>query len=196
MGPLIGTRLPLYDQLTNRYWTPETRLDWDASFGLRQNADGTQTIYVKFPPAQSSLPYVGGPTGAIVVSNDKNPPEIDIATTVVPQKGLSETIEGKWTFTQPISSQNQAFATFAWRDEGAGPGRGYRVYRAAGPCTPPITFTQIGSSSVPATFFDMTVPSPGVYCYTVRAVVAGVEEANPSTLQVTVDPVQFMMVGE
>ena len=46
--------------------------------------------------------YVGGPTGAIVVDNTKTPPEIDIMTTTVPRKSLSETIPGLWTFTPGI----------------------------------------------------------------------------------------------
>jgi hypothetical protein len=50
----------------------------------------------------TSVPaYVGGPTGAIVVDNTKTPPEIDIATEVVPRKAQSETITGHWTFEQP-----------------------------------------------------------------------------------------------
>ena len=42
--------------------------------------------------------YVGGPTGAVTVNNGSTPPEVDIATVVVPQKGSSETISGVWTF--------------------------------------------------------------------------------------------------
>ncbi len=64
MGPLVGTRLPLWDQLTNRYWISETCLDWDHSFGLRQNKDGTQTIYVK-PPAGFVSATVDGSTSQV-----------------------------------------------------------------------------------------------------------------------------------
>lgn len=192
MGPLIGTRLPLYDQLTKRYWTPETQLDWDSSFGLRQNADGTQTVFVKFPPPQPS--YVGGPTGAIIVSNDKNPPEIDIATTVVPQKGLSETIDGLWTFKQPIVIQHDLAAWFSWKDPDAAPGRFYNIYRATGSCDG-VTFTQIGSAPVTGTFLDWTIPQPGDYCYLVKAHVGGVEQASSNPLLLTVTAAQFVTVG-
>jgi hypothetical protein len=47
IGPLVGLRLALYDTLTQRYWTVQTRFDWTNSFGLRDNGDGTQTFYVK-----------------------------------------------------------------------------------------------------------------------------------------------------
>lgn len=53
-------------------------------------------------PSMGSPVYVGGPTGAIVVNNTVTPPEIDIATEIVPQKHLSQTIDGMWTFTQGI----------------------------------------------------------------------------------------------
>ncbi len=50
VGPLVGLRLPLWDTLNYRYWTPETRMDWDRSFSLRQSEDGyTQTLHVKLP---------------------------------------------------------------------------------------------------------------------------------------------------
>ena len=45
-----------------------------------------------------SPPYVGGPTGAIVINNSVTPGEIDIATVVLPRKGSSDTISGVWTF--------------------------------------------------------------------------------------------------
>ena len=44
--------------------------------------------------------YVGGPVGAIITDNTKTPPEIDIVTSVVPRKGVSEVITGLWGFTQ------------------------------------------------------------------------------------------------
>ncbi len=74
--------VPVYDALTRRY-SYLTLAEFKALLG----------------PA-SALPYVGGPTGAIVVDNTKNPPEIDIDTSIIPQKGLSETIRGLWTFVQ------------------------------------------------------------------------------------------------
>lgn len=203
LGPIVGLRVTIYDKLCAaklghedatcyRYLKPnplQFQIDPDPS----GTSDGILSLKTG---ALGAASYVGGPTGAIIVDNTKNPPEIDIATSIVPQKGLSETIDGKWNFTQPITTQNQLVAIFTWQDSAAAPNRGYRIYRAAGPCTLPITFTQVHSSSVPATFFDMTVPSPGIYCYTVRAVVDGVEEDNPNTIQLTVDPVQFVMVGQ
>ena len=58
-------------------------------------------VYLTIPEFNKFLSnYVGGPTGAIVVNNNTNPPEIDIDTSIVPQKGHSETIKGKWAFEQ------------------------------------------------------------------------------------------------
>lgn len=67
VGPLVGLRLPVWDTLNYRYWTPETRLDWDRSFGLRQSADGyTQTFHVKLP----SYTFGRGLMTAQVVGSD------------------------------------------------------------------------------------------------------------------------------
>ena len=49
IGPTVGLRLPLWDLLYKRYWTETMRLDWDRSFGLRDNTDMTRTLYVKTP---------------------------------------------------------------------------------------------------------------------------------------------------
>lgn len=59
-------------------------------------------VYLTIPEFSKSLNnYVGGSTGAIVVNNNTNPPEIDIDTSIVPRKGQSETVLGKWVFIQP-----------------------------------------------------------------------------------------------
>lgn len=48
--------------------------------------------------SSQSNKYVGGKTGTVVTNNTVSPPEIDIVTTVVPQKNLSEEIDGLWTY--------------------------------------------------------------------------------------------------
>jgi hypothetical protein len=76
--------------------------------GLIPVLDVVHRQYVLLSPAEcralfagtSAPAYVGGPTGAIVVDNTKTPPEIDIDTSIVPRKGISETIRGLWTFVQ------------------------------------------------------------------------------------------------
>lgn len=63
--------------------------------------DKSTNPYTLRASPQGGAKYVGGPTGAIVVDNVKNPPEIDV-TSSVPRKGNSETIGGLWTYVQGL----------------------------------------------------------------------------------------------
>lgn len=64
--------------------------------------DKSVTPYVLRAVPQGGAKYVPGPLGVITVDNAKNPPEIDIVTTMLPRKSVSETISGLWSYSQGL----------------------------------------------------------------------------------------------
>ena len=103
-GPVIGLRLPLYDYSCGCYRylkldPGQTQIAPDPA----GTSNGIWSVKLYAAPGTADAGrdvYVGGPTGAIVVDNSTAPPQVDIATSVVPRKATSETIPGVWTFTQ------------------------------------------------------------------------------------------------
>lgn len=91
----------------------------------------------------------------------------------------------------PLSGQART-VTLNWNDTVNPAGTTYAVYRATGQCSGTPTFTQIATGIAVKTYLDSNV-SPGNYCYTVRAVAAGIESDNSNLAVAQVRP--FAVTG-
>lgn len=68
-------------------------------------------------------------------------------------------------------------ATLTWQDSRNPTGTTYNVYRADGLCSGTPSWSKIASAVTAKTYEDTTV-QPGNYCYTVTAVLNGMESAQ------------------
>jgi hypothetical protein len=76
--------------------------------------------------------------------------------------------------------------TLSWTDTlNPATGTTYNVYRATGLCSGTPVFSKLASAIAVKSFTDSTV-TPGNYCYTVTASVAGVESAQATPVNPTV----------
>jgi hypothetical protein len=76
-----------------------------------------------------------------------------------------------------LSQTSTHAATLAWQDNLNPSGTTYNVYRATGLCSGTPGFSKIASALSEKTYEDTTV-QPGNYCYTVTAVLNGMESAQ------------------
>jgi len=84
--------------------------------------------------------------------------------------------------TLTLQAQSPHSVTLTWDDAINPPDLvTYTIYRSQGLCSGNITFAKIATGIVPHTFVDTTVIT-GNYCFTVTAVVSGIESAQTTPL--------------
>lgn len=77
--------------------------------------------------------------------------------------------------------------TLTWVDASNPTGTTYNVYRASGLCSGTPVFSKLASAIAVKTYQDTTV-TPGNYCYTVSASLAGAESAQSNTVNPAIQP--------
>ena len=82
-------------------------------------------------------------------------------------------------------AQTTHSVTLTWLDSLNPAGTTYSVYRASGLCSGTPSFAKLITGLSAKTFQDTTV-TPGPFCYTVTAVVNGVESAQATPVNPTV----------